>query len=151
MSARGTMVMPLPRRIVYWTPAENFQFGACGSSLPLRSTATPLDTLNGSGPVGVPNSARSGADGLAIVAASASQIEKAPVVAVPGTGTGPARPSALLKAVTSALAPAALPAVFGMTAQLDALVTSLMITVSERPPETSRGSASCKSLILVCR
>src|SRR6185436_19938628 len=117
MSPRGTSVMPLPRRIVYWIPAENFQFGACGISLPLRSTATPVATLNGSGPVGVANKARKGADGLAIVAASASQIEKAPVVLVPGTGTGPARPSAPLKAVTRVLAPAALPAVLGMTAQ----------------------------------
>src|SRR5215212_9063439 len=132
--------MPLPRRIVYWIPAENFQFGACGSSLPLRSSWTPCDTVKGSGPVGVANRARSGADGLAMVAASASQTEKAPVVAVPGTGTGPARPSAPLKAVTSVLAPTALPAVLGTTAQLEALVTSLMITVSVRPPETSRGS-----------
>src|SRR5687768_9002133 len=151
MSARGTIVQPLPRRIVYWTPAENFQFGACGSSLPLRSTATPVETVKGSGPVGVANRPRSGAEGLAMVAASASQIEKAPVVLVPGTGTGPARPSAPLKAVTKVLAPIALPAVFGMTTQLEALVTSLMITESVRPPETSRGSESSRSLILECR
>src|SRR5436853_1672750 len=143
--------MPLPSRTVYWIPAENFQFGACGSSLPLRSTLTPVATVKGSGPVGVANRPRSGADGLAIVAASASQTEKAPVVLVPGTGTGPASPSAPLNAVTRVLAPTALPAVFGMTAQLDALVTSLMITVSERPPETSRGSTSWRSLILVGR
>ena len=83
-----------------------------------------------------------------MVAASASQTEKAPVVLVPGTGTGPARPSAPLNAVTKVLAPSALPAVFGMTAQLDALVTSLMITVSERPPETSRGSDELEVLDL---
>src|SRR5687768_18622114 len=105
--------MPLLKRIVCWRPTENFQFGACGSSLPLRSTATPVATVKGSGPVGVANRPRSGADGLAMVAARASQIEKAPVVLVPGTGTGPARPTAPLKAVTKVLAPIALPAVFG--------------------------------------
>src|SRR5918998_2752369 len=132
MSARGTIVMPLSRRTVYWTPAENFQFGACGSSLPLRSTATPVETVKGSGPVGVANSPRSGADGLAMVAASASQTEKAPVVLVPGTGTGPARPRAPLKAVTRVLAPSALPAVLGVRGQIGAVGASFMITVSER-------------------
>src|ERR1044072_4542518 len=143
--------MPLPRRKVYWIPAANFQFGACGSSLPLRSSWTPCETVKGSGPVGVANRPRKGADGLAMVAASASHTEKEPVVLVAGAGTGRASPSAPLKAVTSVLAPTALPAVFGMTAQLDALVTSLMIAVSVRPPETSRGSDSGRSLILLCR
>ena len=66
---------------------------------------------------------------------------------VPGTGTGARRPTPVLTAVTKVLAPAAWPSVFGMTAQLEALVTSLMMTVSERPPETSRGSDSSRSPI----
>src|SRR5688572_29951287 len=107
------MLMPLLKRIVCWSPAENFQFGAWGSSLPLRSTSTPVATVKGSGPTGVANRPLRGADGLATVAASASQTEKAPVVLVPGTGTGPARPRAPLKAVTSVLAPSALPGVLG--------------------------------------
>src|SRR6187455_101265 len=110
--------MPPPSSKLYWMPAENFQFGAWGSSLPLRLTGTPVWTLNGSGPVGVLNRKRNGADGLAIVPASALQIEKAPVVLVPGTGTGPCSPTAPLKAVTRVLAPTALPGALGTTAQL---------------------------------
>src|SRR5687768_15907076 len=106
-------------------------------------TSTPLPrTVNGSGPAATPNRPRSGADGLAASPASAEQTPKAPVVLVPGTGLGPARPIPPLIAVTKVFTPSTLPAVVGTTAQLDALVRSLMITASERPPEGSRGSAS---------
>src|SRR5215217_1115301 len=105
--------MPPGRRKVYWAPTPNFHCGDCGSSLPLRSTGTPVDTENGNGPVGVPNRARSTAFGAAMVPASALQMPKAPVVLVPGTGVGGRSPIALLTAPTRVFAPTALPAVFG--------------------------------------
>src|SRR3546814_17923884 len=45
----------------------------------------------------------------------------------------------LFTKLTKALLPAALPAVPGATAQLAALVMSLIITASDRPPPKSRG------------
>jgi hypothetical protein len=91
------------------------------------------------------------------MAASVLQSEKAPVVLVPGIGVVPRSKVGLpvpalmiaLDTVTKVFAPSALPAVLGMTAQLEPLPRSWMITVSERPPDTSRGSTSWRSLILV--
>jgi len=78
------------------------------------------------------------------------QMLKAPVEASPllapndvvGWRPAPVAPlTMVLYELTNAFAPAALPGVLGATAQFAALVMSLMITASARPPPKSRGLA----------
>ena len=137
-SARGTRLQPLPKSIVYWAPTDHLYIGACGSLLPFSPTGTPSVTVTG---VCV----------AAACACSTEQMPKAPVVPVPEIAVGPCKPTARFTAVTKPFATAAPPAL-GMTTQLDALVISLMMTVSVRPPEGRRGLISALlPVISVCR
>src|SRR3990167_7513113 len=117
MSKRGTIDMS-PISMVYWIPADHLNSGACGSSLPRTFFSMPELTR-------MPPKAAPAAP--AACAASAPQIENAPVVFVPGIGVVGRRPTPALMAFTKPFAAAALTPV---TAQFEPSVMSLMITVS---------------------